>query len=148
MATTSSNLTASTTTSGGRGRDGKGGQRQLAVVLATAALGLSLLIGLAFAQSRPTAQPATSVYPTTIQSANCTDDAARCLAWNVLTLPRPAIADRFTYREDHRSDQTAVTAIRNDGPVASDRFTYREDHRPGTPTVAPAEFRGNGYTER
>ncbi len=83
MATTSSNLTADTASSG-QDNNGQGGKGRATGLLATAALGLALLGGLAFGQVQREAQAAA----TTLRSAP-------------IPVAAQFVPDQFTYREDY-----------------------------------------------
>ena len=100
MATTSSNLAASNPIAGRRG-NGKGNKGRAAGLIATAALGLSLVAGGAFGHEWLVAQhdaPSANAIP-------FASDAHDYTMWD--------------FREDHRVAATAVVP---------DQFTYREDH--------------------
>ena len=91
--------------------------------------------------------PATSAYPAALPTGMCTDDAARCPAWNILALPGAIAADPSTDAEDPRASGTATHGV---GPAdeyaqgdrivgtpttpAPGPLTDRENHRAGTTT--------------
>jgi hypothetical protein len=120
MATTSSNLTAGKVA--GRGNESKGSKRRAAGLVATAALGLSLVAGGAFGHGRLAARhdaPPANAIPFASDT-------------HVYTM--------WDFREDHR----VVAPVIDFGPVecgaapclsapafVPDQFTYREDHRAG-----------------
>src|SRR4051794_18381630 len=153
MATTSSNLTAGTTIMAQGGKS-KGTTGRAAGLVATAALGLALLGGLAFTQAYHAA-PSAGAPPSGNHSGAL---AAPGQDWALADGTRPGLlalmpgettarADQFTYREDRRAGSVlpaAVLATLDFGPVecgaapcvsapasgfVADPFTYREDHR-------------------
>jgi hypothetical protein len=111
MATTSSNLVAGKAIAAGKaaqGGNGKGNRGRAGVLVATAALGLSLVIGGIVGQAR---QPESAGVPQ---------------ASSVTTEHDSFVPDPFTYREDRRSESAPVQAVDTFVP---DPFTYREDRR-------------------
>lgn len=107
MATTSSTLTAGATSTG-RGGNSTNITGRTAGVLATAALGLSLLTGLAFAQARTTTQFATSVSP---PAAACIYASAAGLPGEGCSTPSAYVADQFSYREERRVETRDIFAV-------------------------------------
>jgi len=145
MATTSSNLTAGTAIIG-QNSNGKGSKARAAGLIATAALGLALLGGLAFGQVQREAQAAATAMrsaPIPV-AAQFVPDQFTYREDHRAASVNPFVADQFTYREDHRQVAPAVAT----GTFIPDSFTYREDHRQVAPAVATGTFIPDSFTYR
>ncbi len=144
MATTSSNLVTSKVAGkalamgqGGNGRHNKG---RAAGLVATAALGLSLLVGGLLSQGQ---QATPTTQPNAMPLASDTYVATR---WDFREDRRVGAAaafapDQFTYREDRRADAAPAASL---DTFVADQFTYREDRRVG----ASIEFAPDPFTYR
>ena len=122
MATTSSILASGKAMAAGRGGDGKGSKGRAAGLVATAALGLSLVAGGLLSQGRPAAESAQS--PTGADPF--AGDTHVATVWDFREDRRVGAtvefaANQFTYREDRRVEVVPQ--------FAADQFTYREDRR-------------------
>ncbi len=141
MATQSSNLTAGTAIIG-QNSNRKGSKGRAAGLVATAALGLALLGGLAFGQVQREAQAAATAMrsaPIPVDTRFVPDEFTYREDHRAASV-NPFVADQFTYREDHRQVAPAVAA----GTFIPDSFTYREDHR----TVVTSAFVPDQFTYR
>ena len=135
MATTSSTLVAGKVMPG-RGNNGKGSKGRTAGLVATAALGLSLVVGGLLNQI---GQPAPATEAPSINSF--AGDTHVATMWDFREDRRIEVLgtfspDQFTYREDRRSEIVPQ--------FVADQFTYREDRRVG----ATAEFVPDQFTYR
>lgn len=158
MATTSSNLVAGKALAAGKATTGRGGNSKgsnkgrAAAVVATAALGLSLMVGGLLGHGQQTQQAA---QPSVAPFAS---DTHVVTMWDFREDRRAEtrdrfIVDQFTYREDRRVEASDLFApdqftYREDrrvesasAAVAADPFLYREDRRVGTSVeFAPDQF--------
>jgi hypothetical protein len=129
MTTTSSNLTAGTAITA-QGSNGKISKGRAAGLVAIAALGLSLLAGMALSQARPVGQPMAPAGDRVNPYWAYTEDVTLPSDYPAL-IQSARVNPYWVYAEDVILNANPATAAFSDPAPAfvPGQFTYREDHR-------------------